>query len=193
MLHAVRRAQNEAFLSTTATSQFRFLFYASQARPSKNLLTLLRSYKHLLRERFIGLKLVLTCSLSPASDVAKFIEEHELGADVLQLHRLSERELAACYKLADLAVNPSLFEGGMPFTLTEALSVGTPVVMADIAATREVLTDPALRELTLFDPYDWQAMADKIEWALANRETLLTAQGAFYREHLVSRYLGRCG
>lgn len=187
LLGAVHRAQNEAFVSSTATSQFRFLFYASQVRPSKNLVTLLRAYKHLLRERFIGLKLVLTCHLSPASDVAKFIEEHELGADVLLLHRLSERELAACYKLADLTVNPSLFEGGMPFTFTEALSVGTPVVMSDIEATREVLTDPALRELTLFDPYDWKAMADKIEWALANRETLLTAQRLFYEGHLASR------
>ncbi|MFD2884495.1 glycosyltransferase [Pseudomonas lini] len=71
----------------------------------------------------------------------KFISEHGLQNDVLCLYGLSIQELAACYKLADLAVNPSLSEGGCPFTFTEALSVGTPVVMARIAVTEEILVD----------------------------------------------------
>jgi len=52
---------------------------------------------------------------------------------------LVEFRIAACYKLADLAVNPSLSEGGFPFTFTEALSVGTPVVMARIPVTEEII------------------------------------------------------
>ncbi|MCA0002003.1 MULTISPECIES: glycosyltransferase [unclassified Mesorhizobium] len=84
------------------------------------------------------------------------------------------------YKCADLAVNPSLSEGGMPFTITEALSVGTTVVMGDIEVTREIVVDPALRESTLFAPYDWKAMADKIEWALQNRDALYAQQRQFF-------------
>jgi glycosyltransferase involved in cell wall biosynthesis len=99
---------------------------------------------------------------------------------VLCLHGLTARELAACYRLAELAVNPSLSEGGCPFTLTEALSVGTPVVMGRIAVTEEVITDPALQDVMLFDPYDWKDMAARIEWALQNREALLTRQLKFY-------------
>ena len=88
--------------------------------------------------------------------------------------------MAACYRLADLAANPSLSEGGCPFTLTEALSVGTPVVMARIAVTREVVTDAELQGLMLFDPYDWEDMAARMEWALQNRDELLGRQLKLY-------------
>ena len=105
---------------------------------------------------------------------------------MLCLHGLSTQQLAACYRLADLAVNPSLSEGGCPFTLTEALSVGTPVVMARIAVTEEVVTDPELQGLMLFDPYDWEDMAARIEWALQNRQRLLERQLKLY-ERLAER------
>jgi glycosyltransferase involved in cell wall biosynthesis len=114
---------------------------------------------------------------------------HDLGVanDVLCLHRLAPRELAACYRLARLAVNPSLAEGGMPFTFAEAVSVGTPVVMADLAVTREVLVQPELRARTLFDPYDATAMADCIEAALADRAGLFSLQRRFFDDSLAPR------
>ncbi|MBZ9869796.1 glycosyltransferase [Mesorhizobium sp. BR1-1-9] len=175
-LHKVTGLSRAVFLSKT---NFKFLFYASQFRPSKNVITLLRAYEHLLRKRFIGHKLVLTGN-GDAKNVREFIERYDLADDVLCLYGLTEVELASFYKCADLAVNPSLSEGGMPFTFTEALSVGTPVVMADIDVTREILTDPALRQATLFNPYDWRNMADKIEWALKNRDTLYLQQRQFF-------------
>lgn len=162
--------------------EVRFIFYASQFRPNKNVISLLRAYEYLLKRRFIGYKLVLTGNPKDIPEVARFISDHNLQNDVLCLHGLSARELAACYRLADLAVNPSLSEGGCPFTLTEALSVGTPVVMAKIAVTEEVVTDPDMRDLMLFDPYDWKAIADKIEWALQNKELLLERQLPLYNK-----------
>lgn len=166
----------------TAGGQFRFVFYASQFRPNKNVLTLLRAYRYLLRSRFVGHKLVLTGSRKMSRIVDEFIREQSLDNDVLCLHGLSVQELAACYKLADLAVNPSLSEGGCPFTFTEALSVGTPVVMGRIPVAEEVLTDPELQGATFFDPHDWRDMANRIEWALANRTHLLDIQRKTYRE-----------
>ena len=109
-------------------------------------------------------------------EIGDFIRENNLANDVLCLPGLTVPELAACYKLADLAVNPSLSEGGCPFTFGEALSVGTPVVMARIAVTEEVITDPDLQAMMLFDPYVGQDMADRIEWALKNREKLRSVQ-----------------
>jgi glycosyltransferase involved in cell wall biosynthesis len=79
-----------------------------------------------------------------------------------------------------LAVNPSLSEGGCPFTFTEALSVDTPVVMARIPVTEEVLTDPQLQEISFFDPYDWQDCARRIEWGLAHPQELLARQRITY-------------
>ncbi|MBR0693268.1 glycosyltransferase [Bradyrhizobium lablabi] len=159
-----------------------FIFYASQFRPNKNVMTLLRAYDHLLKRRYIAHKLVLTGDPNSLPDIARFIRDRNLQNDVLCLHDLSAQELAACYRLADLAVNPSLSEGGCPFTLTEALSVGTPVVMARIAVTEEVVTDPELQDIMLFNPYDWEDMAARIEWALQNKEELLERQRALYEQ-----------
>lgn len=177
---ALRRAVGRPAHWVQPESRTRFIFYASQARPNKNLLTLLQAYRHLLRDRLIDVKLVLTCDPEHLPAVWSYVDQERLWHDVLFLHQLSAQELAAAYHLALLAVNPSLSEGGCPFTLTEALSVGTPVVMSRIAVTLEVMTDPALQAMSLFDPYDWRDMAKRIEWALAHREELLAAQRALY-------------
>jgi len=95
-----------------------YIFYASQFRPNKNVVTLLRAYEYLLRRRYIGCKLVLTGDPQVQPLVARYVRKHRLEFDVLFLRNLSDRQLAACYRLATLAVNPSLSEGGCPFTLT---------------------------------------------------------------------------
>jgi glycosyltransferase involved in cell wall biosynthesis len=38
----------------------KFIFYASQFRPNKNVLSLLRAYDHLRKQRYIAHKLILT-------------------------------------------------------------------------------------------------------------------------------------
>jgi glycosyltransferase involved in cell wall biosynthesis len=160
--------------------EMRFIFYASQFRPNKNIITLLRAYEYLLRRRYVGHKLVLTGYPLESDDISKFIIDRNLVNDVLCLRNLSEQELAACYHLADLAVNPSLSEGGCPFTFTEAMSVGTPVVMARIPVTEEVITDPTLQAAMLFDPFDWREMASRIEYGLNNRDSLRALEQPFY-------------
>jgi glycosyltransferase involved in cell wall biosynthesis len=186
---AILKSGNGYYITNYIDCSFRFVFYASQTRPNKNILTLLRAYEYLLRKRFISCKLVLSGLLYAQADVAAFLHEHNLAMDVLFLHGMTVPELAACYHLADLAVNPSLSEGGCPFTLTEALSVRTPVVMSRIPVTEEIVTEPDLQNLMLFDGYDWKDMANKIEWALQNRETLLARQQQLYQE-LASRTWG---
>jgi glycosyltransferase involved in cell wall biosynthesis len=156
------------------------LFYASQFRPNKNLVMLLEAYRYLLRERFIHHKLILTGDPTLYPPVLDFVRRYGLSKEVLFLHGLTTPELAACYYLADLAVNPSLSEGGCPFTLTEALSVDTPVVMARIPVTEEVIQDPILQEMMLFDPYDYKDASSRIEWALKNRDALLSVQREVY-------------
>src|SRR4051812_40126712 len=173
---ALRKATNIEYAASFANLSARFLFYPSQFRPSKNVLSLLRAYYHLLKVRYIGHKLILTGNPADMPEIDEFIRDHNLANDVLCLPGLTVPELAACYKLADLAINPSLSEGGCPFTFSEALSVGTPVVMARIPVTEEVITDPELRAMMLFDPYAWQDMAERVEWAIQNRDKLRAIQ-----------------
>jgi len=182
LINAIQRSFNQTYAKGFQNRELKFLFYASQLRPNKNVLTLLRAYEYLLRKRFIGHKLIMTGNPKTFPTVQQFVAEHHLENEVLFLHGLKPQELAACYKLADLAVNPSLSEGGCPFTFTEALSVDTPVVMAKIPVTEEVLTDPELQEMTFFDPYDWKSLAERIEWALAHRDNLLAIQRRTYTE-----------
>lgn len=171
-------------------TDFRFLFYASQLRPSKNVLQLLRAFRHLLKERYFGRKLILTGDPTTYRPVFDYVHAYELQNDVVFVPGLSDAQLAAFYKLADLAVNPSMSEGGMPFTFTEAVSVGTPVVMSDIPVTREILAGDELQDLMLFDPYDWQSMAKRIEEALAEPDILYRKQRKFYDRVLASRTWG---
>jgi glycosyltransferase involved in cell wall biosynthesis len=179
---ALRKAVGTTNATNFDSGDVQFIFYATQFRPNKNIISLLRAYEYLLRRRYIGHKLVLTGNPKNISDIALFIKHYNLQNDVLCLNELSARELAACYRLADLVVNPSLSEGGCPFTLTEALSVGTPVVMARIAVTVEVVTDPELQKLMLFDPNHWEDIAARIEWGLNNRNFLLERQLELYEK-----------
>lgn len=181
LLSAVRRGTNLDYTATFRNDEVKFLFYASQFRPNKNVITLLRAYEYLLRKRYMGHKLILTGHPDRFPEVQHFVREHRLQNDVIFVCGLSVCELAAFYKLADLAVNPTLSEGGCPFTFAEALSVGTPVVMSDIPVTREVLTDTALREVTFFNPYDWRDCAYRIEWALNHRDELLAIQDPVFQ------------
>ena len=70
-------------------------------------------------------KLILTGNPEVLPAVKEFIKDHYLQNDVLFLHGLKIQELAACYKLADLAVNPSLSEGAA-FTLPKLYLLTRP-------------------------------------------------------------------
>jgi glycosyltransferase involved in cell wall biosynthesis len=165
----------------------RFLFYASQFRPHKNLLNLLRACDYLLRGRYIGCKLVLTGNPEVVPDLKGFVQAQGLAEEVVFLHRLSPQELAACYRRAALSVNPSLFEGGLPFTFAESVSVGTPVVMARIPVTVEAIHDAELLRDMLFDPNDYIDIAARLEWALENRDSLYHRQRAYFDRAIAPR------
>ena len=159
-----------------------FCSIQSQFRPSKNVLNLLTAYHHLLKERYVGHKLILTGNPWDMPGINEFIRDHNLANDVLCLPGLTVPEgsrHATSWRIWPSTL--SFSEGGGPFTFGEALSVGTPVVMARIAVTEEVITDPELQAMMLFDPYVWQDMADRIEWALENRDGLRAAQIDAYK------------
>jgi glycosyltransferase involved in cell wall biosynthesis len=158
------------YLQNINPAQWSYLFVSSQTRPHKNHLNVLKAYRGLLREEYINQKLVFTGRFS--AEMTQYIKEEHLHLDVLSFHALPSRVHAAFYACASLTITPTLFEGGFPFTFSESLSVRTPVVLSDIPVTREVLTDQE-RQRYCFDPYNIQAMRDKIAWALGHREQLL--------------------
>ena len=179
---ALARNNQALYIGALESPEFKYIFYASQVRPNKNIMTLLHAYDYLLKRRFIGAKLFLTGNPISMPEVGNFVRQHGLDRDVIFLQNLTVSELAAAYRMATLAVNPSLSEGGCPFTFSEALSVGTPVVMSRISVTEEVLTNEELQKITFFDPYDWKDCANRIEWGLSHTDELLLIQKKTYAE-----------
>lgn len=161
-----------------------YIFYASQVRPHKNMLALIKAYEYLLRRRHVKVKLILTGDLSSSNskELMEYIRSKRLEYDVLAFKNVTAQQLAALYCCADLVVNPTLYEGGFPFTFGEGMSVGTPSVMSDIPQTRDVTDRYGLSEEMLFDPYDWKSMAERIEYGLANKERMYQLQLPMYED-----------
>lgn len=165
-------------------SQTRFIFYSSQLRPHKNFFQLIKAFEILLRKQFLNIKLILTADLYSLnnSTIYSYIKERYLENDIICLTDVPSNVLAALNHLAICAVNPSLFEGGFPFTFTEAYSVGTPSVMSNIPVTNSIIDDDFLEERMLFDPYNLKDMVNKIKWAIQNRDELFKMQAPLYQK-----------
>lgn len=153
-----------------------YIFYASQLRPSKNMLTLIRAYEYILREKNVKVKLFLTCALESLPNVHEYVYGHRLQYDVITFRDCTNQQLAALYKCAKLVVNPTLFEGGFPFTFGEGMSVGTPSVMSAIPQVLEVMGEETESEKYLFDPCNYKDMASKIIYGLDHGEEIYKLQ-----------------
>jgi glycosyltransferase involved in cell wall biosynthesis len=158
-----------------------FLFYSSQVRPHKNIEGLVAVYEKILREHYRPVKLVLTGKISGNERIMDLIDHRGLERDVLSLPAVPNEVLAALYRLAALSVTPTMFEGGFPFTFTEAYSVGTPSVMSRIPVVTEIIKGEALLDMMTFDPRNRDEMLQKILWALDNRDELLEAQRPLFQ------------
>ncbi len=101
----------------------RFLLAVGTIERRKNLLVALRAL-----EKLPGVLLVAVGRPTPyAEELIAFARAHRLTDRVRLLSGVSTPDLAAMYRLATLALYPSLFEGfGIP--IVEALFSGTPVV-----------------------------------------------------------------
>lgn len=128
--------------------------------PHKNYDGLLRALALIPAER--RPRLVVTGSHGE-DPLAPLVAELGLAADVVLLGWVTADQLEALYQSATLYACPSLAEGfGLP--VIDAMKRGTPVLVADIGALREVGGDAA----RYASPTDPAAMAAGIEALLAD-------------------------
>ena len=73
-----------------------------------------------------------------ADDIAKFVEEHGLGGEVVVTGEVSDSELALWYARADLFVLFSHYEA-FGLVYFEAMAYGAPVLTHDVGSNRELL------------------------------------------------------
>jgi glycosyltransferase involved in cell wall biosynthesis len=168
-----------------------FVLYAGNIKPHKNLERLIEAF-HLLRQapdlKEVQL-LIIGDEVSKYAMLRRAVHRHQLHKHVRFFGFVSHETLAALYRLADVFVFPSLYEGfGLP--PLEAMASGTPVVTSNVSSLPEVVGDAAL----MIDPYEPQAIADAIRQVLVEpelRATLRVRGLARAREFSWERSIGR--
>ena len=141
----------------------RFIMYAGNVKPHKNLERLIDAFV-LLRQTagYDDLRLLITGSeISKYATLRRAVHRYNLHKYVRFLGYQPEQTLAVLYRLADVFVFPSLYEGfGLP--PLEAMASGTPVVVSNVSSLPEVVGDAGV----LVNPYDATSIANGIRRVL---------------------------
>lgn len=168
-----------------------YIPYASQIRPNKNVILLLKALNR-LHKKGVKVSVVTTGDFYGLKECADYIHENHLENIVIQTGSLSENDLYALYKYASLAVIPTIIEGlGMSGQCLEALSFGTiPVIHAKSWGIKESLELVGLSmkkaDLNWVDLDDDKGLAKKIEEVLKNPKTHIEKQ-----KHIIDAYTKR--
>ena len=162
-----------AYLPNFAFEDARYIIISTRNRGYKNILRVVEAANILVRQRQFNVKVLLTGYFD--KDIEDYVTDKCLQYDVIPLFHVPADIHAYLYYLAGVCVHPSFFEGGFPFVFSESLSVGTPVILANVPTVTEAI-DPAINGDFLFDRYPATNIADKIQYALENRDQLLNRQ-----------------
>lgn len=136
----------------------RFIMYAGNVKPHKNLERLIDAFVAVRGRGFDDLGLLLSGSeVSKYATLRRAVHRYNLHRHVRFLGYQTTDTLAVLYRLADVFVFPSLYEG-FGLSPLEALASGTPVVASNVSSIPEVLGDAAV----LVDPYDPHPIAEGI-------------------------------
>ena len=178
--------KNYEYISSYGIDSCKYLFYPTQNRPNKNLSSLIKAMAIVVHKYKKDIKLILTASIDSLMGLYDLIEEQNLQYHILFFERVPSKVLAALNAKAICSVNTTIFEGGFPFSFSEAYSVGTPSLLSKIPLVEEIVTEKSLAQFMLFDPYDPEDIAMKIVWAIDNAEQLYEMENVIYQK-LASR------
>ncbi|OGL49855.1 MAG: hypothetical protein A2161_03535 [Candidatus Schekmanbacteria bacterium RBG_13_48_7] len=146
-----------------------YILFVGIISPRKNLLRLIRAYKQLIEQYNLPHHLVLAGGHGwwenvYYREVCRYIERHNLTGKVVLPGIISDQELRALYKNADMLIQPSVGEGfGMP--VLEAMAAGLSVAAADDSSLPELIGGAGV----LFDPYSETSMVQAMVELLQNK------------------------
>jgi colanic acid/amylovoran biosynthesis glycosyltransferase len=144
--------------------QVKTLFCAARLSPEKGLTFLIRALKDLVDKGY-DLDLRLAGNGPSFEQLKKLTVELGLSSRVRFLGFLNEDEIINELQASDLFVLPSFIEG-IPVSAMEAMAIGVPVVVTNIAGTSELVEDGETG--LLVRPSDAQALADAIVKMMQN-------------------------
>ena len=163
-----------------------YVAISTQDRVTKNLRIVADAVSRVVRDDRANLKMLMTAHLvfgTYGSPLPYFVEDAQLHRDIISMPDLPRAVHAAFYHAAELAIHPSIFEGGAgTFPFLEAASVGTPCLMADGPHQREInLQAPRLAKF-VFDPNDTDGLIKLIRMVRDNRAEIVEEQASIYQQ-----------
>jgi glycosyltransferase involved in cell wall biosynthesis len=145
-----------------------FIMYTGGIDHRKNIEGLLKAYSLLSKNLRSKHQLAIVCSIQDVERdrLVKLCKEYGLNKqDVIFTGYIPESDLIGLYNCCDCFVFPSWHEGfGLP--VLEAMRCGKAVIGGRLSSIPEVIGN----EEALFDPYDSQQIADKMERLLTDNE-----------------------
>ncbi|MFH1611878.1 MAG: glycosyltransferase family 1 protein [bacterium] len=144
-----------------------YVLYFGTIEPRKNIIGLIRAFELLkTKYNFPNLKLVLAGSMGWLyGDVIRTAKKSTYSQDIFFTGFVEETDKPYLYKLADLFVYPSFFEG-FGFPPLEAMACGAPVITSNNSSLPEVVGDAAL----MVDAYRYGDMAWGMNEILTNQQ-----------------------
>lgn len=149
--------------------------FVGNIKPHKNVERLIAAFAKVREESsFSDLTLIVVGDeITKYPSLRRAVERHGVRANVRFFGFVPELTLVALYRLADVFVFPSLYEGfGLP--PLEAMANGAPVVTSKLSSLPEVVGDAAV----MVDPYDVGSIAEGMKSVLGDealRERLVEA------------------
>ena len=134
------------------------ILFLGRLVPRKGCQLLLEAIAQLIKQADLPKFRVVICGKGPqASQLQRFIKEHELGSAVEMVGFVSEADKPRYYASADISVFPSSSGESFGIVLLEAMASGQAAVLAgDNPGYRSVLSP---RPELLFDPKDSKKLA----------------------------------
>lgn len=153
----------------------KFALYVGTMQPRKNIPMLINAFCG-IKDKISGTKLVLVGNKNAHNfdnNINKSISDNNIKSDVIFPGYIDQEDLAAIYKLAEVFVFPSLYEGfGIP--ILEAFASKLPVLASDIQIHNEIAGEAAL----YFNPGSLDDFSEKLYNSLADqnlREKLISS------------------
>ncbi len=133
-------------LKKLANAKTPFFLHTGELSPVKNLRVVLQAVQEIKQTVEPKIKLVLACNLNEKAieQLRIAVERDGIDLDLLVMPTsLSDADMAKLYLDAVALLNPSLLEG-LSLSLMNAMTLGTPVIVAKQAAQEETCGDAAI-------------------------------------------------
>jgi len=152
-------------INTPKLIKNRYILYVGNRRKHKNLGNLIKAF-NLVREKYPDLKLIIAgTKFSEVDEVNILKKKLLLENEILEFISVSNKEIINLYANAKALILVSFHEGfGLP--PMEAMAVGTPVILSNLAVLREIYGGVSL----FVNPYDINNISEAILKIIENNK-----------------------